>query len=210
MEEKKKRSGAVIGGWVCFVLGVVLMFASLWSFILYAPLFLASFVLAIVAMAKGRVGQGLVMLIASILVPFVLFFALGATRTADFAKQVKEQPARKAAAAADASPNDVVKVSAEGLYQAYEANEVATDARLKGHIVEVTGIVDSINKDAFDDVVIELRTGNDFEHASMEMADSEAGTAAQLRKGQRVTVRCASMKRMIGSPYGSDCVFASQ
>lgn len=205
--EQGKRSGAVIGGWVCFGLGVALMFATLWSFILYGPLFLVAFILAIVAMAQRRVGQGVVLLLASLVVPFILFFGLAATRTASAIAEVKNAPNEKAAVAREAKAEGVYKTTSAELFKAYEANEVATDAAINGRVVEITGRVTSIDKDAFSHIVVHLGTPNQFESSMLTMGDTEASAASALQKGQEVTVRCADMKRMIGSPYGSGCVF---
>lgn len=205
--EEKKRNGAVIGGWVCFALGIALMFASLWSFILYVPLFGVAFVLAIVAMAQRRVGQGVLMLLASIIVPFVLFFGLGATRTAELAKRVQDKPNVVAATAAHANEADIYPTTAVALFKAYDANEVATAAAIKGKVVQVAGRVASIDKDAFDHIVVHLATPNEFMSAAMVMGDDQSGVAEALSKGQPITVRCGEMQRMMGSPYGSGCVF---
>ncbi len=112
-------------------------------------------------------------------------------------------------AEAPAKPAEVVKVTAVELFNAYEANEVATDERLKGKQVEVTGTVQSIDKDAFDNIVIRLRTPNEFMSAALEVVESEKGKAIALNKGAKVTIRCDRMMRIVGSPAGSDCVFAS-
>lgn len=74
------KQGALIGAVACFAIGIILMFISLWSFIIYSPLFLAAFVLSIVAMSQKRVVGGLVMLLLTLIVPPVLFFGLGAVR----------------------------------------------------------------------------------------------------------------------------------
>jgi hypothetical protein len=91
-----RGSGAITGGVICLVLGILLMFASLWTIILYVPLFLASFVLGIVAMSQSRTGAGVMILLASLIVPFILFVVLGAARTADLAHNLSA-----ASAAAD-------------------------------------------------------------------------------------------------------------
>jgi DNA-directed RNA polymerase subunit RPC12/RpoP len=63
----KKDSGPVGAGWVCFLLGIVLAFVP-YGILLCGPLFLVSLILAIVILAKGNVGAGLVLLLLSILV----------------------------------------------------------------------------------------------------------------------------------------------
>lgn len=61
--------GAVVGGWVCFLLGLVAISLSAWTVLIYGPLFFASFVLAIVALAQKRIGHGIALLLLSILIP---------------------------------------------------------------------------------------------------------------------------------------------
>lgn len=57
-----RKSSAVKAGWICLVLG----FLTFWIFGFGFIFFLATFVLAIVAMSTGRVGQGLALLVSSI------------------------------------------------------------------------------------------------------------------------------------------------
>ena len=71
------KQGAVIGGWVCFGVGILFMFHSLWAFIFYVPLFLATSVLSIVAMAQGRVRSGLTLLLCCVIIPPIAFVCLG-------------------------------------------------------------------------------------------------------------------------------------
>jgi len=103
-------------------------------------------------------------------------------------------------------PTEVVQVTAAGLFQEYDNNEVATDNRLRGKIVEVTGTVASINKDFLDHVYVNLATQNQFMSASMHVPQSEEQKMASLRKGQKVVFRCPKMQRWVGSPSGGDCV----
>jgi hypothetical protein len=54
------------------------MVHSLWAFIFYVPLFLAAFVLSIVAMAQGRVRGGLALLLCCVIIPPIAFvYCLG-------------------------------------------------------------------------------------------------------------------------------------
>ena len=50
------------------------------------------------------------------------------------------------------------EVTAAELFEACEANEVAADARFKGETLEVTGIVEGIDKDFVGNAVVKLRT----------------------------------------------------
>lgn len=101
---------------------------------------------------------------------------------------------------------EVVQVDATRLFREYERNEVATDIRLKGKIVEIFGIVTGINKDFWDSVYVNLKTSNEFMSASIRPLESETEKMAQLRKGQHVKFRCEKMQRFVGSPSGSNCV----
>jgi hypothetical protein len=74
------KQGAVIGGWVCFGIGMACMILSLWTVIFYAPLFFAAFVLSIVAMAQRRVAGGLTLLLFCVIIPPLTFLGLMAHR----------------------------------------------------------------------------------------------------------------------------------
>lgn len=80
MATETSRSGAAIGGWVCFVLGMVVMVWSLWLFLVYGPLFLVSFVLAIVCLTQRRLANGLGLLLVVLIVPATMFLVLGTLR----------------------------------------------------------------------------------------------------------------------------------
>jgi hypothetical protein len=102
---------------------------------------------------------------------------------------------------ADVSSLPVIQLADE-----YDRNEIATDLRLKGKIVEVSGTVDSITKDVWGFLRVGLVTRNQFLHASMQVDSRQETTLANLRKGQLVTFRCQKMKRWAGAPYGDDCI----
>lgn len=75
MPESSKKSGAVIGGWICLTLGLLILWKSVWLVIFYGPLFAVSLILGIVALSQGRKGQGLgIILTAVIAVPAIWGF----------------------------------------------------------------------------------------------------------------------------------------
>lgn len=90
MTEQAKKSGAVIGGWICLVLATVFMFLTLFSFILYLPLFLAAFVLGIVSIAQKRLANGISILLLSVVIPLLLGLVLGVTRTSDVLAEINK------------------------------------------------------------------------------------------------------------------------
>ncbi len=115
------------------------------------------------------------------------------------AAPAKAQPGRK--------PNVVVEN--RKLWDDYEANEVAADNFYKGKVVQVSGTVASIDKDFMDQIVVHLAGPNEFENTMATMEKSEAGRAAALSKGNKVTVLCEGSGRVVGSPSLSDCTFVN-
>lgn len=122
------------------------------------------------------------------------------------------EPPQVAGVSAEAQPPEdptheqpAFKVSAQELYRQYDANEVATDAQIGAARIEVTGVIDSIDKDFADDVVVHLETGDRFGRAGMALAKSEKDKAISLVKGQTVVIICDHMKRILVSPQGSSC-----
>ena len=77
------------------------------------------------------------------------------------------------------------------MYSAYEANEVAADAKYKSKILKVTGVVDSIGKDILDTPYVTLTSGGQYEVWGVQcMFDKKhEPELAQLTKGQTVTVQ---------------------
>lgn len=130
---------------------------------------------------------------------FIVLIAIGLVASGD--------KAGSGAAPEAAAPREVVSVNAADLFKEYEANEVAADERLKGKIVQVSGTVQAIDKDAFDKINVKLRTANEFMPMHLSMKDSEKAAAIVLKKGVKVLARCEKISRIIGSPIGSDCTF---
>jgi hypothetical protein len=77
------KQGALIGSGVCLLVGLAFMVWSLFWFIAYVPLFFAAFVLSIIAMAQKRVTGGILLLLASCIIPGVLFFVLAGQRAGE-------------------------------------------------------------------------------------------------------------------------------
>lgn len=115
--------------------------------------------------------------------------------------------ASPAAAQAPAQPQYVVKVTASELFKAYENNEVATDDKLRGNAVQITGKVQAIDKDFMDNAVVQLATANQFLPVRLTLKDSEKPKAGRLKKGDKVEIECPKIARIVGSPAGSDCFF---
>lgn len=95
--------------------------------------------------------------------------------------------------------------SSEDLFAAYHANEVSADAKYKGKTIIVSGVVQSVDKDAFGGVVVALATSNQFMPARAHTSD--AARAGSLTKGQRVNLRCIGGGMILGAPVLNDCAF---
>lgn len=67
------KQGALIGAGICLLLAIFLHSVTNFLIILYAPLYFATFVLSIIAMAQKRIGGGILLLIASIILPGLIF-----------------------------------------------------------------------------------------------------------------------------------------
>jgi hypothetical protein len=102
---------------------------------------------------------------------------------------VGEAPSPIPSAPAAPRTADIV-VDAATLIAAYESNEVAADMKYKGKVLQVSGKVGDIKKDILDNIYVTLGTGKQFELRQVQafFDDADAGRAATLSKGQRITV----------------------
>lgn len=107
--------------------------------------------------------------------------------------------------ASTGAARETLRITAADLWKAYDINEVAADEKMKGKFIEVSGKLESIDKDFMDKPVLHLATGNQFMSAGMALKDSDRSKSATLRRGQGIIVRCEHMQRIVGSPQGSDC-----
>jgi len=96
-------------------------------------------------------------------------------------------------------------VSTLQLFDDYHANEVAADNQYKGKLLEVSGVVSSINKDLTDSVYLALRTPNQFMEIHAELQKQDVQKAARLAKGTKVVVICQGNGMIVGSVMLNDC-----
>lgn len=77
------------------------------------------------------------------------------------------------------------------LLSEYKDNELRSDGKWKGKVVQVTGSVTSIKKDIVGSPYVTLGTGAPFEIPSVQcmLDDSSSGRASSLSKGRTVTVK---------------------
>lgn len=83
----------------------------------------------------------------------------------------------------------VVTVTPQQLLKDYTANEVSADMKYKGKTLEVTGTIDSISKDLFDQVYVALDAGDPMRNVTCYLDSESQKKVADLKKGQRVTIQ---------------------
>ena len=83
-----------------------------------------------------------------------------------------------------------VAVSAANLIKQFEDNELKADAKYKGKTLKITGTVEKIDTEAFDDsdYVLNLTGGGDFEILNVSVYDIPSMDLADINKGDKVTV----------------------
>ncbi len=102
----------------------------------------------------------------------------------------------------------VYQTTAEQLYRDYNTNAVATQSRIGGSRVRVTGTVAEIDEDASGHPLVKLWASND-DSAGMLLSDDQKAAAAELAKGETVDIQCDKMRHSSASPQGSGCALVS-
>ncbi len=99
-----------------------------------------------------------------------------------------------------------IAVKASELVADYQKNEVAADEKYKGKRVRIAAIVESIDKDAFDSIVLALKAEGSLLGVHAEMKPSEKTAVAKLEKSQAVLVECTGRGMILRTPMLGDCV----
>ena len=82
-----------------------------------------------------------------------------------------------------------IEVEASTLYSDYEANGVSADQKYKGKVLRVTGRVNNIDRDIMDIIYVTLKGDEIFGDIQCFFAEDHVNQAAQLSKGQQITVK---------------------
>jgi len=98
-----------------------------------------------------------------------------------------------------------IAISAGKLFAAYDANEVAADQQFKGKRLAVSGTVQEVAKDAFNNIVIELKSSNEFMPVRAYLEKGFENHAASLSKGQSISFVCSGEGKIVGSPVLREC-----
>jgi hypothetical protein len=80
-------------------------------------------------------------------------------------------------------------LSADKLVSEYKANEVAADAKYKGHVVVVSGTIESIGKDIMDQAYVVIGGQGFLDGVQCMFTKGEESSVARLSKGQHVTIK---------------------
>lgn len=127
--------------------------------------------------------------------------------------------------AADVRDGKVVEIASGALDREYAKNEVIADNRFKGKYLMVGGVVDSVQKDAFGNIVLKLRGANQFSSLlasfdnSVAVVDglkkgsktvtmrtvSAAEAAASVTRGDSIKILCKGKGSLLGSPQLAVC-----
>jgi hypothetical protein len=104
------------------------------------------------------------------------------------------------------SPDGLLSVGSVRLWRDYEENEVAADTRYKGQRLRVTGTVVSIERDYQGRPVLHLFSGNPIFMTMATLDKADIPAAAQLKKGDQVSVRCIGAGREMRMPQLERCL----
>lgn len=85
-----------------------------------------------------------------------------------------------------------IAVNAKKLMKEFEDNELAADKKYKGKSVKVTGVVNKIDTEVFDDsdYTVQLGGGGEYEILSVTAYDVPEDELSTIEKGQKLTLVC--------------------
>jgi len=99
-----------------------------------------------------------------------------------------------------------IQITAQQLYDEYEANEIAADQKYKGKIIEVSGKVNKISKSAFGDEPLITLDAGVLSSIFCYFHESYESQLAKLVKGQSVIVQGVCVGIGFVDPKLEDCV----
>ena len=99
------------------------------------------------------------------------------------------------------------KITADKFQREYEKNEVKADSEYKNKTLLVTGKVESIQKDAFSNLILKLAGGtNMFLSPSATVKKEYTNWVSALNKGNNVKLVCTGKSFIVGMATLDDCV----
>lgn len=108
----------------------------------------------------------------------------------EVAEVADEEPAKKDKAAKKDKPAPVkaMNVRSTKLAKEFEQNELAADSKYQGKTLRITGRIDKIDTDIWDDEKYILRLGGKWDIVGVNCNDMPTEELATLKQGQNVTV----------------------
>jgi hypothetical protein len=125
-----------------------------------------------------------------------------------FSRTIASGPKQKSAQYAEPvrNPDGVYNIGAVRLWREYEENEVAADIRYKNERLSVTGTIVSIERDYEGRPILHLFGGNAIFPVVVTLDKADIPAAAQLKKGDQVSVRCIGAGREMRMPQLERCL----
>lgn len=83
-----------------------------------------------------------------------------------------------------------MKVEAKKIIKEFEENEAAADAKYDGKTLQVSGVVDKVDTEIWDDeqYVIRVGAGGDWDFLTVNCNDQSQSDVTPIKKGQDITV----------------------
>lgn len=110
----------------------------------------------------------------------------------------ESEPSENSASAEDTAPKPkpkpkpklkIVKVTAAQILKDYEENELASDDKYKGNLIQVRGVVRKIDKELFgSDYVLQIGTVNEYDFLTVDCNGMSKKVLSTLKTGERVKV----------------------
>lgn len=85
--------------------------------------------------------------------------------------------------------SEVIKITARQLYSEYKINEVAADLKYKGKVLEVTGVIEEIVKDLWDNPTVIFETDAFLGSVHATFSEVHEPLLAKLVPGETFAVR---------------------
>lgn len=126
----------------------------------------------------------------------------------------KAAPEAPAAATSDAPENAALKVTASQLSSAFQANEAKAKLAFDGQTLQVTGVVKDIDLDFTNEPQIKLKGSGEVQGMGISQGGKLTDVtvsglskeqAANINKGQKLTVTCTKVDEVMGGPTLGDC-----
>ena len=108
---------------------------------------------------------------------------------------------------AGATPDYVL--SADTLYQAYDRNSVAADAKYEDKIVKVSGTIQSIGKDITDTAYLVIGGRGFLDGVQCMLPRGQEALVARVSKGQYVTLKGKVSGQIMGNVIVNNCSFSN-